>query len=1137
MRYSDIISLQDYFHPVFNLQNEAQNYWKQFIPTLQFYNLLSKAVDAVSSSQSANRKSIWVKGTFGTGKSHAGSVVKHLLCNDLNEIADYIEDRILLAELKSRLLSLRKNKHFFPVVLKGTENGKIYDMRSFRLTLERIIKDSLRKAGHIIAVQSDYERAIDYLESTPIDINAIIASEPELRSYAKTKDDIIKKLRTSDTDVYLALEEALAQPQYSVYFTSSDIREWLSEVEREIVENNIADGLFIIWDEFTSVMDTITSGMTDMVQGLAELTEKQNIYLYLISHRNSNVYNNSDIERMEGRFHILQYNMESLTTYRIMAASIRKLDEQQYDLCRSDQMDKHAQLISYLTENDNQQSARDIKNLYPFHPYSAFLCSSIANQIGSANRTVMQFMYDTENGFSAFLKDNNSCENKLLLTADKLWDYFLGEFTDDTIKYGIVTQTYFDRNKTVSELGLSYQKVFKGILLLNAMRLIVENAEKIMPSTKNIKYLFNGEDFDNQIDEILNYFDENHIIQRDPSGNFLIAFASLPQNEINDSIKRAESNFSDITKIIGYDKIRNENSIKNLLEDSLIRQPAFVLLSCSEDNLRLRSYIRNAFKEPYTLNIALFFAMDIAEKQKMQETLRELASSEDYKNVIFVLFDEVFENNGRQKSRFYYYVATADVARNHNSREPQQVNEKNAKDIINQWIIGLSNGTATLYFRDNQDTKNAKNVAKHINETIINKIFSNGVELLLSLRKSPLTFWGTFKNPSKASVEPMLVASNREEAEQKFRAQYTPAKLLFKDDNDDYIVDVDLNLKPDAPASHPLVLTQKKVDEIFDKLKKDNRSTFNLGTELQALTQPPFGLYTNIPNMAVLAFAMRKYINELNGVDLGTPIDSNNMRDKIVDVFSSWVKGSSNSKLSVRFGSKEEKDLKDLLIGIFDMQRLSDVPELTSLKNVRWGVVAYCKQKSKLPLWCLKYSSVTTGDFRSLVDQLTELTQKDELKDDVVKKVLGALKQHQFELSRILLNTTAFEEGFKTFIQNIESVNIENDWWDELKEYLSQRMQGEIGFWKESDVESKVKDFYIQKTRKPDPKPEPVPQQYPIPTPQPPSLTVSVERVSRAKNKVANASNTSSIALKNVLLRILEKFPQVADIINENLDE
>ncbi|MBZ4674435.1 MAG: hypothetical protein JG772_123 [Dysgonamonadaceae bacterium] len=1146
MKYSDFITLQDYFHPVFNLQNEANGYWKQFIPTMQFYNLLGKTMDAVSSNIPANRKSIWVKGTFGTGKSHAGAVVKHLLCSDWDEIADYIEDRILLAEFKSRLLNFRKSKRFFPIVLKGTENGKIYDIRSFRLSLERIIKENLRKTGYNLTVKSDYERAIEYLESTPIDINAIIKNEPELRSYAKTKEDIINKLRFFDTDVYLALEEALAKPQYSVYFTSNNLGQWLSEIEKEIVNNNIADGLLIIWDEFTSIMDTITSGMTDMMQGLAEKTEKQNIYFYLISHRNSNAYNNADIERMEGRFHIVQYNMETLTTYRIMAATIRILDEQQYHSCQSDRMEKHIQLISYLTENDNQQSFRDVKNLFPLHPYSAFICSTIANQIGSANRTVMQFMYDRNNGFLGFLNNENSYNNKQLLTADKIWDYFLDEFTDDTVKYGIVTQTYLDKNKIVAELGLNYEKVFKGILLLNAMRLIVENADKIIPSTKNIKYLFEGEDFENQLDEILEYFDKNHIVQRDPSDRFLIAFASLPQDEINRAIRDAESHYSDIIKIIGYDDKQNKDTIKGLLEGSLIRQPSFVFLSCSYDNYLLRSYIKTAFRESYTLNVALLFAMDIAERNKMQETIKELANTNDYKNVIFVLFDEVFENNGRQKSRFYYYVATASVARNHNSHEPQKVNEKNAKDIINQWIIGLSNGTATVYFRDSQEAKSAKNIAKHINESIINKIFSNGVELLLSLRKSPLTFWETFKNPSKASIEPMLVSSNREEAEHKFRAQYTPAKLLFKDDNDNYIVDTDLKLKTDAPPNHPLVLIQKKVDEIFDKIKNDNRSTFNLGTELQVLTQPPFGLYTNIPNMAILAFAMRKYINDLNGVDLGTPIDSNNMRDKVVEIFNYWKSGTGNNKLNVRFGSKEEKDLKDLLIGIFDMKHLSDVPELTSLKNVRWGIIGYCKQKSKLPLWCLKYSpAVTTDDFRSLIDQIVELVQKDELKEDIVKKVLKTIEQHKFEFSRILLNSTAFEEGLKIFVQS--KVAIKEEWWNEFKEYLYHNLQGEIGFWKESDVENAVLRFHIEKTKRPespqppiqDPTPQlPIPQQ----TMNNPEASLeeffrlNAEKVSRVKDKVAKASNTSPIIWKNILLQILDNFPQTADIIDENLE-
>jgi hypothetical protein len=325
------------------------------------------------------------------------------------------------------------------------------------------------------------------------------------------------------------------------------------------------------------------------------------------------------------------------------------------------------------------------------------------------------------------------------------------------------------------------------------------------------------------------------------------------------------------------------------------------------------------------------------------------------------------------------------------------------------------------------------------------------------------------------------------------------------------------------------------------------------------------------------------------------------MRDKVVEIFNYWQKGSGNNKLSVRFGSKEEKDLKDLLIGIFDMQRLSDVPELTSLKNVRWGVVAYCKQKSKLPLWCLKYStSVTTEDFRSLIDQLVELIQKDELKEDVVKKVLKAIEQQKFELSRVLLNSTAFEEGFKSFVRS--KVDIKDAWWEELKNYLNHNLQGEIGFWKESEVENSVLRFHIVKTQKDEVKSVTVsPNNTSVEKGKKQSfyanievvgnaskeiiwavegsdlssidasgvLTVSTgeqstvitikaiskfdsskidaaivtvvpavsnEKVGRATEKVKKISNDASIKLKNILLKILDKYPQVADIIDENLE-
>ena len=49
-------------------------------------------------------------------------------------------------------------------------------------------------------------------------------------------------------------------------------------------------GHYFFWDEFTSVMDSINSGIINQIQNIAELSEKNNIFMYLISHRTPNLY-------------------------------------------------------------------------------------------------------------------------------------------------------------------------------------------------------------------------------------------------------------------------------------------------------------------------------------------------------------------------------------------------------------------------------------------------------------------------------------------------------------------------------------------------------------------------------------------------------------------------------------------------------------------------------------------------------------------------------------------------------------------------------------------------------------------------------------------------------------------------------
>jgi len=446
----------------------------------------------------------------------------------------------------------------------------------------------------------------------------------------------------------------------------------------------------------------------------------------------------------------------------------------------------------------------------------------------------------------------------------------------------------------------------------------------------------------------------------------------------------------------------------------------------------------------------------------------------------------------------------------------------------------LKSGNYNLYFRTEKYLGTVNSAAQYLNQNIGYKIFTCGYENLLEYRKQRETFYKP-QNSSK-SAEAMLLAKDRDDAENRFSSsQYMPAKILLKND-DDYVVENNLEIKATAPENHPLKLVQKEVDKLLAKARKTYSSTFNLGQILQPLTDVPFGLYSNIPNVALLAFAMRKYQNELYEATVGTPLTADNLRDKVVEFF----KNGNSGKLTVRFGSKEEKELKDKLVDIFDLTKIQGV-STDSIKQVRWGVQEYCTEKAKYPLWSLKYFGNQSDEIKQLLDKLVELIHKDESQPEQIKHLLNTIKQKEVDIRLLLATSNAFEEGFTNFVNQTEDVKIEMSWWKELADYFSERMQPEIGFWKEEDVKDKVKSFYIQKIK---PKEDVQNPQTPLAQPkivgtlnpngaiiQTPPSDVKIKTV-EAKIKSANLP---SPALKYILLQILEKYPITADVINESL--
>ncbi|MGB3959389.1 MAG: hypothetical protein WBL90_03970, partial [bacterium] len=97
-RYCDYLAVSEDFIPVFSeeVDNNNKGSWKFFIPHLQMRNLLEKLIVSLERGRNSDKLSHWLTGAYGTGKTYASFVVKHILEDDIEEIEDYFQKHELI---------------------------------------------------------------------------------------------------------------------------------------------------------------------------------------------------------------------------------------------------------------------------------------------------------------------------------------------------------------------------------------------------------------------------------------------------------------------------------------------------------------------------------------------------------------------------------------------------------------------------------------------------------------------------------------------------------------------------------------------------------------------------------------------------------------------------------------------------------------------------------------------------------------------------------------------------------------------------------------------------------------------------------------------------------------------------------
>ena len=1075
-KYSDIIRIRA-GKPAYNIEEERGQEWTSFIPNEQFNNVLKIVLRAVRGNDIDVHKSFWVNGTYGTGKSHAAAVIAHLLGDPVDEIRQWVDYEYgdqKFDLIRNSLYKLRESKRLLMVRMKGMVN--LTHVSELAPVVQTKVTDALGKNGIEMEVDTDYDTLLRHVQEHEVIWDDLIRRNVSLSTIVADRGMLLKKLKDKDQATLRKAHAALRDDAgMMVMLPQENLGDWLLEVQNRLRQTTDFTGLLILWDEFTEVMeDAVGISVLKALQAVSEkfMNEENDSFIFLISHPSA--FNNLGTEatqQTDGRYHRMKYNMESVSAFKIMSRKFEIVDADEHNLRREFFYGINSDLIELYTakSNDKQETRTDLYNLFPIHPGTANLATHYATTVGSSSRSVFEFIGDNEK-MRQFLDDEQAYANKDTITADFLWDFVLKEFSDDVADYGAVTERWNTYKHRVEHQGPATEAVFKAILLLNAFNNVAAD-DSVTPTEENVRHLFAGTRYAAEIDEALNWINEEGVVQRAPGGIFSVQFSALPPHELEEiKQKLYDDDYRFTSQVLKFGNTAREFFEKKY-EKKVIRSYVFDFFSEGLNDSMVKNSIKTAKRNarPSQLSLILFYARDNNELAHLRELAEECSKAgqdgdKELGGIVYIVVDTPFGK--KNYDRFIEYMASYTAAGNHGFMDQVNVHRDHAVEMIREWMQTAVRGNATLWVNGESFPISLKHLSSSLNNVVAPLIFPKGPDAHEMLRhKAPTTFWKP--QVSKEIIRTFIFAQSRTDL-QEVSGVMKPIQYLIQD-----ALDENLEWKPDIPEEHQFRAVFDYVNNtIRNFISHGNTAVlFDLCERFDDLTKPPYGLSGNYASAACVAFAMRPWVNKIYD-SVGKPRTADNLADDIASLIRCWENGRTTNKLGFKFQTPQEGKLCKELTRLFRLDRLQGYSDISSMKDARFAITGVYVEQKGYPLWSLKYMTddfinsyprlTMDEDVKCLIDNIVAICEeKDQKNVQLVTSTLDLISNYRVDFPDILSKAGAFENGFHHFLMLQPGVQLQEEEIGEALTFIRQNLQSTVGYWTELEVIDRLKDWRI----------------------------------------------------------------------------
>ncbi|MBR4643448.1 MAG: hypothetical protein IKO74_12145 [Selenomonadaceae bacterium] len=710
-KYAEFFVIDEGYYPEINESSiqDPKNKWQNTFPHSAIVEILKLAERTLSRSE---KKSLWIEGSYGTGKSRILWMMQNLLECSEEEFDAYFDEYDNLRDeidLRERLRAIRRGK---VVTAYRYATGDITSTQKLIFAVFETLTAALQKGGYKFdGAKTLRGRIANWLEADSANLEMFRAKirKPEYRMSAafgnRSAEEIVERLKNSQIGISELVEEILKLGERegirAFNIGMNDLINWITEV---IAENNLK-AMVLFWDEFSKFFENNRNNF-DEFQHLAELSNIAPFYLVIATYEFKNLYENGgqSFRAISDRFNHKNITMPDNIALELVghALKVKEVAKNDWYHISAALRERTAEPRRIIMDFAGIREEKILTDILPIHPVTAILLKNLAVYFASNQRSIFNFIKNNDPKVKAFQDfiSSKSPEEGDLLTADYLWNFFYESGTDEhgssvgrmNLKPSV--RTILDSyvlNK--DKLNFEEQAVLKTVLFFQAVDQESHgNVEIFKPTKKNLELAFAGvEAMENgRVINIANDLVRKEILFKRPDKVETFAAMTLSGDLVE--IERLQKSIAE--------RVRTADLVESAkLLDEIILTPAqksrYVLQAVTADNFNLTIGRLSKEKIDYRIKAVVCFARNENERNKIYELLCAALSDSRYHRLAFIdassnlinsaVFGRWVDNTANEK---YWRGKENDLSDKMKS---------NAEDCLREWRDSFSTGAFVYY--------------------------------------------------------------------------------------------------------------------------------------------------------------------------------------------------------------------------------------------------------------------------------------------------------------------------------------------------------------------------------------------------------------------------------------------------------